>query len=71
MLYTDIESVYFITQCIFEYVIYYFTIIFCILSSIFNVEPLRVSMFVNKETTYSKDSVDLPMSIANLAVSGR
>jgi len=29
-----------------------FTVIFsCILTSIFNVEPLRVSMFVNKETT--------------------
>ena len=41
--------------CIFEHVIYFFTIIFVSEHTehlYFNVESLRVSMFVNKETTY-------------------
>ena len=50
-----IESVYFMILCIFEHVIYFFTIIFVSEHTehlYFNVESLRVSMFVNKETTY-------------------
>ena len=60
MLYTDIYWIFLFydTGYFFEYAIYFFSIIFVFLHLYFNIERLRVSMFVSKDTTYLLNCVD-------------
>ena len=45
-------NLFILSYCVFLNMLYTFLLLFLYFNLYFNVEPLRVSMFVNKETTY-------------------